>query len=773
MKTRFISYLPYALLIIFLSSQNKTIALNSPLPNNNAIKEKVLLVTDRDLYLSGEKILFIANVIVEDRDTEDKLSNILYIEIFKEGKVFIQKKFRIEDGLVKGYIQLPDELLSANYYLRAYTMFMRNGEAENFFNTLIRVVNPERKLEESYTKQQRPIIISPEGGEFIDGIKANTSVIFDKRTYASVKNAIIVNGQNDTLSEISMYKNGLGSFSFIPKENTDYWMKLLLKTGDSVFIKLKESKKSGIILSYNRRQNLLELSAKGELEKTKVTLSIFNTYFEENASKEVIIEDSVNNIFFSEDSFVEGINYIICKKENGDIIFVKPIFIEPQRDSKIDFDIGLTTFDKREKVIIDVKGVNKDELLIYSVVKSGLFISNSDYLSKEFVFNPLLLIDNSYKVDNFTDEIINQIQLSFIFSHNRFNTQEFKNKFRPSTIQKTWLPEIRDLSIAGTIRNKENKSPLAGIMVYASVLGGQAQIHSYLSDENGNFIFSLNQLEGINDIGITMDSIENVDAEIVILSDFSKRFPEFNYFPLQIDSAYKNVLEEMYRNQQIGFKFTEVVLSHENYLDTIPFPFQDVQASIVLSDFIELPTMQEVFNEIVTYVSARKRGGKYVLNVLNKRTETLYDKPLVLIDKLVVFNIDKLMKMNPLIIEKIEVITKPYSFGEMTFNGIIMLTTKTDNFGGLSLNNETVFLKYQTATLSSEQLFPNFNTDNITTNQPYFSNTIFWESDIASHQSGIKKTFYTSDESGMFEVLIKVIKPGEFVQQAELLFNVE
>ena len=769
MIKRLVKYQLTVLLFTVLSIHSNAIANdNSSQTEKFNINEKVVLVADRDLYLSGEKILFTAKVIVEDGSTQSDLSKILYVELFKEKSAIVQAKFKIEKGLVQGYLQLPTELLSGNYYLRAYTMLMRNGKPENFFNTLIRIVNPERKLEESSIEQLRPYVIEPEGGKFVSGIEANTVVFFNKLTLGSIKNAIIVNSTSDTLSEVFIYDNGIGLFSFTPNIEHDYWLKMLLIGGDSIFIKLNETQNSGIVLRFDQQKAEVKIFSQGEAKGLKLKLDSYNSEFEEINSKEIILSDSIVSTYLNNVAFTKGVNYLVLKKENEEVVSINPIFVKSEKGLSFDLELR-SEFGKREKVEIGISGLKENDLVVSSVAKKGTFTSINNDLPLEFVFNPLLLNDNCEKLTPLNEDVIKQIELSFIFNQSVFNSIEFKEKFTDVEVDQQWLPEIRDLSVSGLIRNEATKEPLVNQRIFASVIGSQPQIHSYLSDENGNFIFSLNQLEGTKDVGLTMDTIKDIDAEIIVFSDFSKRFPLFRNFPLQIDTSHKKLIEEMYINQQVEFKFKEVVLNQTNFIDTIPFPFQDVQASIVLEDYIDLPTMQEIFNEIVTYVSARKRGGKFVLNVLNDATEVLYDKPLVLIDNLPVFDIDRVMRIKTAKVEKIEVITKPYSFGEMSFNGIIMITTKTDNFGGVKLPNETVFFKYSTSSLSSKQVFPEFDGENtISSNQPYFSNTIYWNSENELNETGIEQSFYTSDETGMFDVMLNIITAnGDLLQRVK------
>ncbi len=740
----------------------------------NIINEKVELTTDRDLYLSGEKILFSAKVFMDNGSTETTLSKIIYLELFKDDKAFVQAKFKLENGFAGGSIQLPNEMLSGNYYLRAYTMLMLNGEPENFYNTIIKVVNPERKLHEPSAVHHKIIEIIPEGGSFIAGIENRACVRFNSNSQRTIENAIVVNSRNDTLSNVLIFESGLGEFTIIPEANEDAWMKIKLNSGDSAFVKLGKAESSGLVLNINHKNQIVKIFSQGDYRGFNLNISLFNPDFEEIFTKEIVLSDSVLEVSLAKFNFEQGVNYLVLKDQFEKVIKVHPFFVMHESDKSFDFELA-SSYGKRKKAEIEISGLDTDDFIVLSVTKAGLNSQRINNLNPEFIYNPLLLNNNLPKVNYPLEEEINrQIQLSFILNQNLFNSVNFKEKFLNKNSHRIRLPEIRDLSISGIIKNKSNGEPMEGIRIFASVLGQQPQLHTYLSDENGNFVFSLNQLEGIKDVGLTINNSDSLNVEIVVFSDFCLRFPAFRDFPLQIDSSQKKMLEAAYRNQQIDYKFKEIVLSREQNFDTLPYPFQDIQVSIVLADFIELPTMHEVFDEIVTYVNVRKRGGQYYLNVLNSTTETLYNQPLILIDNLPVFNIDKVMKIKPSLVEKIEVITKPYSLGEMGFKGIVMITTKTDDFGGLNLPEETVFLKYTTSSLLSKQLFPEFTTDNtFSSSQPYFSNTIFWDSEFITNENGVKKVFFTSDESGMFEVVVKVIKSKGLVQQAELLFNVE
>jgi len=762
MKNNSINIRWFLVLVFTILSTIVTIANNylpfgeKPLP-----KEKVVLVCDRDFYLTGEEIIFSASVLV-DNQQDTILSKVLYLELFKDNLSFAKAKYKLIDGRTQGSISIPEGLQSGNYYLRAYTMYMRNQAPETFFNTHLTIINPERKVDNYYGEYSQPIIISTQNKNLIANIKNKGAILFNEQFLNNVKGSLIVNNKNDSVCNIEFHENGLGSFSFIPKLENKYSLKVYLKNNDSIFIKLEDVKPNGILSTFDSKSSEAEILQNGYNINSQLKVYFIGSNNEVYYHKDIIIIDTVTHIKFPGLAHPKSINYMVISDNSNHILSVLP-FYAVEQNSNTDISIhSKNSFAKREKVEFDVNGLKLNDEVIINVRKKTPEKPNS--YPPELMYNPLIL-NTDYIIEHPIDSKFNeQLYLSFMLNQEEFANKKLENvisstpKINSNTFEKDKVAETRDLTLSGKLINKATSEPLANQTMYASVLGDNPQLHAYNTDGAGNFIFSLNQLEGINDVGLTVDSIDNVDAEIVVNNDFSTKFPKFIDYPVQVDSTFYNFILDMYRNKQVNYKFKKIIKSEDIAIDNIPFPFQNPQTSILLSDYIELATMQEVLNEIVTYVSARMYKGKMEINVLNDRTEIQYDKPLLLIDNLVIFDIDGLMKLNPSTIKKIEVITKPYTLGSKDFKGIIMITTKSGDFGGMQLPNETVFLKYITASPSSYYVYPNLGEENIPLQQPYFANTIYNKSIEIKGNNENHFSFYTSDETGKFEILVSIIK---------------
>ena len=103
--------------------------------------EKIQLMTDRSLYLSGENISF--SGLLSASDDKASLSVVVYIEILTpSGQKINQGKFKISENKFEGSLIIPQDVLSGYYYLRAYSKWMRNGNVNDYSYVLLKLVNP-------------------------------------------------------------------------------------------------------------------------------------------------------------------------------------------------------------------------------------------------------------------------------------------------------------------------------------------------------------------------------------------------------------------------------------------------------------------------------------------------------------------------------------------------------------------------------------------------------------------------------------------------------
>ncbi len=348
--------------------------------------------------------------------------------------------------------------------------------------------------------------------------------------------------------------------------------------------------------------------------------------------------------------------------------------------------------------------------------------------------------------------ILEQVDIALILFTKTYNSQSFNTYLKQKNTIK-WIPEINDVSLSGKLINKEPKEPIKNTIVYASVLGKNNQIHMYETKKNGSFFFTLNHLTKKQDVYIGIKHKDSLNIKILINNDFCGKYPNTKQMPINIDTSKHKLIKKLYVNTQVNNSFKKQIDPIKTNTSFLSLIFKDPVISIKLKDFIEIPVMSEVFDELVPFVSVSKNKDKYNLNVYNKRMRIIYDNPLVRLDGIPIFNINNLIKIKPELIDEISVINKIYYLGDFVLNGVIKIKTKTNDFAKFSLPKESIFIKYKTITTGSYPVFPEYNSNTKQSRLPDFRNLLFLKQNFTLKNNKIK--FYTSDDSGEYQVFIK------------------
>jgi len=730
----------------------------------SSVREEVALTTDRDLYLSGENVWFSATCSVISPGGKKQLSNVLYLELYRNRQAVVKKKFQIVDGMVQGMFVIPEELPSANYYLRAYTQYMRNFPPETFFTSLLSIINPEIPFRKSQTGPVQLIKIVPEGGKILSGLPASIAVRLNPELLKTIEHALLADQDETVIKEFHPATNGLALIEFTPSDSLEYFLKFILNTGDTLTEPLPEISRTGIVISKNRKNNEVTIYSGPDYlngNKQGFVLAVYSSNGIKIMEKPVVIDKPMQIVPLTADNPDRGIYYILLLNKEGKVVANTTCYQPSAETVKINLSTQQQVFGFRAPVQLNINtgqnNKNSISTLNVSVVKKGTVFSFQRALPLSIVDNPLLLNAYGSRIAENDSAIKRQIKTALILNRNFFNLQNSGQQLLEESHEKIeLLPEIRDISLSGIVRNKKTKQPLSGVWVFASVLGPGAQIHAYKTGKDGGFIFSLNKLNNTRDLSLTMDSVPGVEAEFLIYNDFSDKWSSAKDIPLQIDTGQRALLESMFVNYQLAEMFRKKEKITEHYTDSIPFPFNDLEASVRLKDFIALPNMTEVLHELVPYVTVRKRKGKHYLTVNDPVRKVVSDHPLILVDNLPVFNVEEILSINPAKVKRIDVIGKMYSFGDLLIEGIIMIYTKTDDFAGIRLPSNSVFVEYQTITPSASVQFPVYSSQTKEpVHSPDFKNLLYWKPDISLQKNDTSITFYTGDEETEYEIIVR------------------
>ncbi len=89
-------------------------------------EERMMLFTDRMIYIAGEQIHFTAFTFYPGNGEQKEISKVFYSELINtNGNRVIGAKHLIRNSSGSGCLSIPPDIVSGNYFIKAYTKVMR------------------------------------------------------------------------------------------------------------------------------------------------------------------------------------------------------------------------------------------------------------------------------------------------------------------------------------------------------------------------------------------------------------------------------------------------------------------------------------------------------------------------------------------------------------------------------------------------------------------------------------------------------------------------
>ena len=159
-----------------IASQQKLIS-NTPYINelNELMKtynkknqiEKIYIQTDKDIYQQGDTLSYFGYHLDGSSHRPIFNQNVVYVDLISldDKRVITQKIKRTNNGTISGALSITEDMKSGSYKFIAYTNWMRNFDADFFFEKTIRI-NEGSKMNK-VDEEKTHITFYPEGGNLI------------------------------------------------------------------------------------------------------------------------------------------------------------------------------------------------------------------------------------------------------------------------------------------------------------------------------------------------------------------------------------------------------------------------------------------------------------------------------------------------------------------------------------------------------------------------------------------------------------------------------
>jgi hypothetical protein len=666
-------------------------------------------------------------------------------------------------------LYIPVSVTNGNYKFRAYTSWMKNFSPDFYFEKAITLINPLKSPEAivAATAPAYDIQFFPEGGSLVSGLKSKVAFKAVGQNGKSVSLAgIVIDQHNDTVARFKSLKFGMGSFSFTPAANNTY--KAIIKIDDNAPITkdLPEINSQGYVMT-------LTDDGSGQLNITVKTNdnvggSIYLFAHTRQTVKDAEIADvnsGTAHFTISKNTLGEGISHITVFNSAKQPVCERLYFKRPAQQLFIDAKTDQQQYDLRKKVNVSVlakdpsgKALNADLSIAVYRIDSLQAIDRSDIFSylwlnsdlKGNIESPGYYFKNA---DAETDEALDNLMLTQGWRKFQW-AQILENK----AVGFNYLPEYSGHIITARIVNSDNGAPAKNIMSYLGIPGKRVQLYTSKSDSLGHLLYNTKDFYGPSEIIAQTNQLIDSTYRIDILSPFSEQYTKTVLPKFEFTNDMAKALQEHSLGIQVLNVYSGNMLRryYDPIIDSSAF-YGKPHKTYKLDDYVRFTTMEEDLREYVSEDNIVNSKGNFHIKVLNDRGFLDGGDPMVLLDGVPVFNINKVFTIDPLKVRKLEVINERYFYGPSEEEGIFSFTTYKGDLGGVELDPHAVVIDYEGLQLQREFYSPVYDTEARSASRiPDFRNVLYWSPTVATQDKG-GVSFYTSDEPGKYVGVVQGI----------------
>jgi hypothetical protein len=753
--------------------------------HQNSIKEKIFVHTDKSLYLAGEIVWFKLYDVDASNHKPLQLSKVAYVEILdSNNKHSLQAKIALQGGEGNGSFYLPLTLNSGNYKLGAYTNWMKNFGAEYFFEKNITIINVQKRINPSVGKRKDKFDIQffPEGGNLVNNLPSKVAFRGVDEYGQGIEFDGFLLDNADTLFKFKPEHAGMGSFSFIPLSDHSYKAYIKTSSGESQVKDMPVAYANGYVMSLSDSGDKIKVIVQSDILFQSEIYLFAHTREIIKVSVSTFLQNGKAVFLFDKGMLGDGISHITIFNDRKQPVCERLYFKKPSKKLAIKLNTDQPVYATRKKVNITIQGGNNE--IKNDSISLSLSVYRLDSLQSFNAanINSYLLLTSDLKgfIEDpnyyfLKDDKETTVALDYLMLTNgwrRFKWQEVLQNTKPFF---NYVPEYNGPIITGKVLNRRTGSLARNVESYISVPGFPTEFNTSVSDQNGRVVFELKNFYGSSEIMLQTNTLRDTNYRIDVTDPFNNNFSgtPFPVFKVQRETAnslLKQSISMQVQNIYSGKKLRHFILPS---LDTAPF-YITPDAKYNLDDYTRFTTMEEILREYVALVDIRKKEGKFHFGVFDlANNETFRTDPLILLDGNPVFDIEKFMLIDPLKLNKLEVLNRKYFLGSSSFNGILNWTSYKGDMAGYEPANATI-IDYEGLQLEREFYSPVYATDDQESNHiPDFRNVLQWSPNIKIAAGETKQiNFYTSDVAGRYAVQVQGISRDGLCGNKVITFEV-
>ena len=750
-------------------------------------QEKLFLHLDRPVYLTGELMWFKVYAVDGTHSKPLTLSSVAYVEVLDHAnRPVLQGKVALANATGRGSFLLPGSLASGHYTVRAYTSWMKNFSPETFFHGSVTVVNTFAASGAAVRKDSaaHDAQFFPEGGNLVKGLRSTVAVkVVDRNGRGVAATGQVLNPQGKVVATFSTLRRGMGAFALTPQtEQAGYTAVLTLPNKEVITRPLPRVYEQGYVLhlaASSPTELALTVTSTRTQPETVVLLAHGGQKIAVATPAQLINGQAVFAVKKSQ--LRAGVTHFTLFDADQQPLCERLYFQPPAQPLALTARTDKAQYGPRAKVSLQAALATPAPSASLSVAVYRLDSLNPTpsvaidrYLWLTSDLKGTVEDPDYYFTATGPEAEAATDHLMLTQGWSRFRWEDvLGGPLKPLE----YLAEPNGHLLRGRLSQAGTTLPRRNIMTYLASPGRIIRLNNALSTADGLVQFELNNFAGPQTLVLQTDPQQDSTCQITLLDPFSARYastrpPAFglatrfgsDYARRHLQNQVQNVYSGKYRNRYV-----------QRPVDSLAF-YGKPDETYLLDKYTRFKVLEEVLREYVTGVVVRIRKDGFHFLVADKVNQTLLgENPMVLLDGVPVFNINKIMAMSPLKMQKLEVVTSRYFHGQAVYNGIVSFSTYKGDLEGFPLDPRVLVQRYEGVQPQREFYLPRYDTPQAAQSRlPDLRNLLYWNPELTLSGAETRKLdFFTGDQAGRYLVVLQGLSSAGQAGSTSFTFEVQ
>jgi hypothetical protein len=307
----------------------------------------------------------------------------------------------------------------------------------------------------------------------------------------------------------------------------------------------------------------------------------------------------------------------------------------------------------------------------------------------------------------------------------------------------TLVPEIYGHIVKGKLLNNIDTAET----FFLTVHGSQSHMFVDKPDINGNLYFDTGNFSYYEYV-VIQSSRTDQQVNFILSSPFWDRIPADNF---QLPTLNLSLNDEEFVREMILARASQQYYLGPKEIPKAPLPFQYItDYSYILDDYNRFEDMATTIREYVPSVLVRNQNRKTIFKNFNiPYNQVFKENPLLVIDGMPVFDSDSFANFNPKGIKSMDIVNRYFYINDQRFNGMVSLTSFSNDFGGFDLPKNALFIAYQG--IQKPYLFQSQVIGELPDHFPDFRSILAWQTKGSTDEnSNLTFSFRPSRLKGKF-----------------------